>query len=137
MLGVKRFLAALACLTMLAACASGPVMQQTRSGVKYIDLVVGTGTRATPAHYVAVHYTGWLEDGTQFDSSRDRGEPLVFPLGINAVIVGWEEGVAGMRVGGKRRLIVPPKAAYGKVGVEGVIPPNATLTFEVELISVR
>jgi len=139
MFGFKqcRAFALAVCVVMLAACASGPVMQQTRSGVKYVDLVVGAGTRATPAHYVAVHYTGWLQDGTQFDSTRERNEPMVFALGIGAVIIGWEEGVAGMRVGGKRRLVIPPRAAYGKNGVPGSIPPNATLTFEVELISVR
>jgi FKBP-type peptidyl-prolyl cis-trans isomerase len=121
----------------LVGCATGTHYVYTRTGVKVEELVVGTGVRATPAHYVAVHYTGWLEDGTQFDSSYDRGEPMIFPLGIDAVIKGWEEGVAGMKVGGKRRLTVPPKAAYGDKGMGNIIPPGATLIFEVELISVR
>ena len=86
---------------------------------------------------MSVHYTGWLTDGTKFDSSKDRGQPFSFPLGGGRVIKGWDEGVAGMKVGGKRTLIIPPELGYGARGAGGVIPPNATLKFEVELIDVR
>ncbi|HZH99283.1 MAG TPA: FKBP-type peptidyl-prolyl cis-trans isomerase [Fimbriimonadaceae bacterium] len=100
------------------------------------DLVIGEGEEATPGKNVSVHYTGTLEDGTQFDSSVNRG-PFDFPLGAGRVIKGWDQGVAGMRVGGKRRLTIPPDLGYGARGAGGVIPPNATLFFEVELLGVR
>ena len=99
------------------------------------DLVVGAGAAAAQGHEVKVHYTGWLiegsEKGAQFDSSHDRGEPFVFPLGEGHVIQGWDEGVQGMKVGGKRKLTIPPQMAYGERGAGGVIPPNATLIVEV------
>ncbi|MBC2860987.1 FKBP-type peptidyl-prolyl cis-trans isomerase [Stappia sp. 28M-7] len=100
------------------------------------DLVTGTGEEAVPGATVTVHYTGWLMDGTKFDSSLDRGEPFSFPLGASRVIRGWDQGVEGMRVGGKRELIIPPELGYGARGAGGVIPPNSTLRFEVELLRV-
>jgi FKBP-type peptidyl-prolyl cis-trans isomerase len=100
------------------------------------ELVVGSGMTATAGKQVKVHYTGWLTDGTKFDSSRDRGQPFAFRLGAGMVIRGWDDGVAGMQVGGKRRLTVPPEMAYGKRGFPGAIPPDATLVFEVELLGV-
>lgn len=100
------------------------------------DLVVGTGTAAASGQKVTVHYTGWLTNGTKFDSSKDRGDPFVFPLGKGQVIKGWDQGVQGMKVGGKRKLTIPPGMAYGSRGAGGVIPPNATLVFEVELLGV-
>jgi FKBP-type peptidyl-prolyl cis-trans isomerase FkpA len=108
-----------------------------QDGLKYTDDQVGTGAVATPGKTAVVHYTGWLLDGTKFDSSRDRNQPFSFPLGAGQVIKGWDEGVAGMKVGGKRTLIVPPALGYGARGAGGVIPPNATLKFEVELLDVR
>src|SRR4051812_3386334 len=109
----------------------------TNSGLKYTEETVGTGKEAKSGDTVEVHYTGWLKDGTKFDSSKDRGRPFVFPLGAKKVIAGWDEGVAGMKEGGKRKLIVPPALGYGEKGFPGAIPPNAELTFEVELIKVR
>lgn len=109
----------------------------TASGLQYEDLVVGDGEIAQAGQNVVVHYTGWLTDGTQFDSSVDRGVPFEFPLGAGRVIKGWDEGVAGMKVGGKRMLTIPPTLAYGDSGAGDVIPPNATLIFEVELIEIR
>ena len=109
----------------------------TASGLKYKDEVVGTGAVAKPGDNVSVQYTGWLPDKTKFDSSYDRGVPFQFTLGQGQVIKGWDEGVAGMRVGGKRLLFIPPQLAYGDSGVPGVIPPNSTLTFEVELVGVN
>jgi FKBP-type peptidyl-prolyl cis-trans isomerase FkpA len=106
-------------------------------GLQYTDDQVGTGTEATSGKTVSVHYTGWLMDGTKFDSSRDRGQPFQFPLGAGRVIKGWDEGVAGMKVGGKRTLVIPPNLGYGASGAGGVIPPNATLKFEVELLDVK
>ena len=100
------------------------------------DLVVGTGAEATSGQNVDVHYTGWLTDGQKFDSSVDRGRPFSFPLGGGRVIKGWDQGVVGMRVGGKRRLTIPPHLGYGVRGAGSVIPPNATLVFEVELLGV-
>jgi FKBP-type peptidyl-prolyl cis-trans isomerase len=110
----------------------------TGSGLKYVDEVVGTGESPSLGKIVSVHYTGWLENGTQFDSSRgpDRGQPLQFPIGLGKVIKGWDEGVMTMKVGGKRKLIIPPNLGYGATG-RGQIPPNATLIFEVELLGVR
>ena len=108
----------------------------TASGLIYEDTVVGTGAEAKAGDHVVVHYTGWLTNGTKFDSSKDRDEPFEFPLGQHAVIAGWDEGVQGMRVGGVRKLIIPPKLGYGARGAGGVIPPNATLVFEVELLDI-
>jgi len=109
----------------------------TASGLQYQDLVVGDGKEAMVGDNVSVHYTGWLEDGTKFDSSLDRGNPFEFTLGMGQVIQGWDEGVAGMKVGGKRKLVIPPDLGYGPTGAGGVIPPNATLIFEVELIEIK
>jgi FKBP-type peptidyl-prolyl cis-trans isomerase FkpA len=109
----------------------------TASGLVFEDLVVGSGNSAASGQKVSVHYTGWLTNGTKFDSSKDRGEPFVFPLGKGHVIKGWDEGVAGMKVGGKRKLTIPPALGYGSRGAGGVIPPNATLVFEVELLDVK
>jgi len=106
-------------------------------GLKYEDLKVGTGPTAENGMKVSVHYTGWLTDGTKFDSSLDRGQPFQFQLGGGNVIRGWDEGVKGMKVGGKRRLTIPPDLGYGAQGAGGVIPPNATLKFEVELLNVQ
>ena len=100
------------------------------------DLVVGTGAAAASGHKVTVHYTGWLTTGTKFDSSKDRRDPFVFSLGEGQVIKGWDEGVQGMKVGGKRKLTIPPAMGYGARGAGGVIPPNATLVIEVELLGV-
>ena len=108
----------------------------TPSGLIYEDLAVGDGKTARTGSDVLVHYTGWLTDGTKFDSSLDRGDPFGFPLGQGQVISGWDEGVEGMRVGGKRKLTIPPALGYGAYGAGGVIPPNATLVFEVELLAV-
>ncbi|HYE23750.1 MAG TPA: FKBP-type peptidyl-prolyl cis-trans isomerase [Clostridia bacterium] len=106
----------------------------TPSGLQYWDIKVGTGAEAKPVQRVKVHYTGWLLDGKKFDSSVDRGEPFVFPLGAGRVIKGWDEGVTGMKVGGKRQLRIPAKLGYGDRGAGGVIPPGATLIFDVELL---
>lgn len=108
----------------------------TDSGLKYEDLQAGDGDEAAAGNRVTVHYTGWLLDGDKFDSSVDRSEPFVFTLGKGMVIRGWDEGVAGMKVGGKRRLTIPPQLGYGSQGAGGVIPPNATLVFDVELLAV-
>ena len=108
----------------------------TASGLVYEELVVGEGAEASAGHHVTVHYTGWLTDGKKFDSSKDRNDPFVFGLGQGQVIKGWDEGVAGMKVGGKRKLTIPPQLGYGARGAGGVIPPNATLVFEVELLAV-
>jgi len=101
------------------------------------DMVVGTGAEAIKGKLVSVHYTGWLTDGKKFDSSKDRGQPFQFPLGRGHVIPGWDQGVEGMKVGGKRKLTIPPELGYGAQGAGGVIPGNATLVFEVELLGVR
>lgn len=111
--------------------------KETASGVKYWDIRVGTGAVATMGKTATVHYTGWLENGKKFDSSVDRGEPYSFTLGEHRVILGWEEGVAGMKVGGKRQLKIPPGAGYGGRGYPPVIPPNSTLIFDVELLKVQ
>ena len=112
----------------------------TKSGLKYIDIKAGTGDEAKKGMTVIVHYTGWLytngKRGAKFDSSVDRGQPFSFKLGAGQVIKGWDEGVAGMKVGGKRELFIPPNLGYGAAGAAGVIPPNATLDFEVQLLKV-
>jgi peptidylprolyl isomerase len=111
------------------------------NGLKYTDTKTGDGATATSGNKVSVHYTGWLYNngakGTKFDSSVDRGQPFQFTLGAHQVIAGWDEGVAGMKVGGKRTLIIPPELGYGTRGAGGVIPPNATLMFDVELLGVQ
>lgn len=111
--------------------------QTTPSGLGYVIDQPGTGAQAQAGQSVSVHYTGWLTDGTKFDSSRDRGEPFEFTLGQGEVIQGWDEGVAGMQIGEKRTLVVPAALGYGDQGAGGVIPPNATLVFKVELLGVR
>jgi FKBP-type peptidyl-prolyl cis-trans isomerase len=108
----------------------------TASGLKYVDLVDGDGTVAVAGKSVEVHYTGTLSDGTKFDSSHDRRKPFSFRLGGGQVIKGWDEGVAGMKIGGSRKLMIPGNLAYGPRGIPGVIPPDAELTFEVELLRV-
>jgi FKBP-type peptidyl-prolyl cis-trans isomerase FkpA len=108
----------------------------TASGLIIEELQAGDGPEAHSGQTVAVHYTGWLTDGRKFDSSRDRFEPFTFNLGAREVIAGWDEGVVGMKIGGSRRLTIPPQLGYGARGAGGVIPPNATLVFEVELLAV-
>jgi FKBP-type peptidyl-prolyl cis-trans isomerase FkpA len=110
---------------------------KTASGLTIEDLVVGDGATAAAGQRVSVHYTGWTTDGKKFDSSKDRGQAFMFSLGGGEVIRGWDEGVAGMKVGGKRKLTIPPELGYGTRGAGKVIPPNATLLFEVELLAVR
>jgi len=110
--------------------------KMTDSGLKYDDLEEGTGAEAVAGTQVTVHYTGWLTDGSKFDSSLDRNQPFQFVLGKGQVIRGWDEGVQGMKVGGKRKLTIPSQLGYGAAGAGGVIPPNATLMFEVELLEI-
>ena len=134
-------------VVVLAAGISGVTMADTKmittvSGLRYQDAVVGSGAEAVAGKSVSVHYTGWLlgagdSKGSKFDSSVDRGDPFNFPLGAHRVIAGWDEGVAGMKVGGKRTLYIPSKLGYGARGAGGVIPPNADLVFDVELLGVR
>ncbi len=135
---------ALAIIAATAASARSDAANQViemPDGLKYTDTKVGEGAVATAGAKVSVHYTGWLyndgKKGAKFDSSLDRGEPFDFTLGAHQVIAGWDEGVAGMKVGGKRTLIIPPELGYGARGAGGVIPPNATLTFDVELLKVQ
>ncbi len=111
--------------------------QKSASGLEIQDVQVGEGAEAKSGATVDVHYTGWLEDGTEFDSSRKRGKPFSFKLGAGQVIKGWDEGVKGMKVGGSRKLRIPPALGYGSRGASGVIPGNATLLFDVELVAVR
>ena len=111
--------------------------EQTPAELQIEDLAVGTGTQAQTGNTVSVHYRGTLLNGTVFDSSYSRGELFSFTLGQNRVIAGWEQGILGMKVGGKRKLIIPPDLAYGAAGVPGAIPPNSTLVFEVELLDVK
>lgn len=112
-------------------------MTRAPSGLYTRELAVGDGATAQSGNQVTVHYTGWLADGEKFDSSRDAGQPFTFTLGAGEVIQGWDEGVAGMQVGGRRQLVIPPALGYGERGAGGVIPPNATLVFDVELLEVR
>lgn len=131
---------ALVCLFVLPVAAAekkGSKMVTTTSGLKYIDLVVGKGISPTKGKKVKVHYTGTLENGTKFDSSVDRNQPFVFVIGEGQVIKGWDEGVMSMKVGGKRKLVIPSNLGYGARGAGGVIPPNATLLFDVELLEVQ
>jgi peptidylprolyl isomerase len=109
----------------------------TPSGLRYTDLQVGEGVEAAKGKTVEIHYIGWLEDNTKFDASQDPDHPFTFRIGIDDVIQGWHQGITGMRVGGRRRLVVPPELGYGKQGMARVVPPNATLVFEVELVNVR
>jgi peptidylprolyl isomerase len=109
----------------------------TDSGLKYYELATGDGATPEPGQLVAIHYTGWLEDGTKVDSSLDWGQPFIFPLGEQAVIPGWDEGVSTMKIGGRRQLVVPPELAFGEEGIDGLIPPNSTLIFEVELVDIQ
>jgi FKBP-type peptidyl-prolyl cis-trans isomerase len=157
-----RTLLAAASLTILSSLAAGPALAQnkpadkptekkekpamekpegkevvTSSGLKYVDQKTGEGDEAKAGDVVTVHYTGWLTDGKKFDSSLDRNQPFTFQLGAGQVIEGWDKGVAGMKVGGKRKLTIPPGLAYGNRAVGGVIPPNSTLVFEVELLGVK
>ena len=123
------------------ASAQSAEMASKPSGLRYVDNVVGQGREAKPGSLCEMHYTGWLyengQKGKKFDSSLDRKQTFEFPLGAGRVIQGWDEGVAGMKAGGKRTLIIPPSLGYGSRGAGGVIPPNATLLFEVELVSVK
>jgi peptidylprolyl isomerase len=138
----------IASAAFLAAVASAPSLAQTAgktlttpSGLQIIDTQPGTGASPKPGQTCVVHYTGWLYEngakGKKFDSSVDRGQPFAFPIGQHRVIAGWDEGVATMKTGGKRTLIIPPDLGYGARGAGGVIPPNATLIFEVELLEVK
>ena len=134
-----------AALALAAVAAASPSLAQTGqttpSGLQVTDTKVGTGTTPKTGQTCVMHYTGWLyengQKGKKFDSSVDRGEPFEFPIGAGRVIKGWDEGVATMKVGGKRTLIIPPSLGYGARGAGGVIPPNATLIFEVELLGVK
>ena len=110
---------------------------ETATGLGYVEIAEGTGAMPKPGDSVSVHYTGWLKSGQKFDSSVDRGEPFVFPIGRGRVIEGWDEGVGGMRVGGKRKLVIPAHLGYGDRGAGRVIPPGATLIFEVELLAIE
>jgi FKBP-type peptidyl-prolyl cis-trans isomerase len=139
---VRFFVCAAFALLCAMAVAEGPPPIEgkpttTASGLKYWNVKEGTGATATAGKKVSVHYTGWLTNGTKFDSSVDRNKPFEFTLGAGMVIKGWDEGVEGMKVGGKRRLEIPPSLGYGSRGAGGVIPPNATLIFDVELLGVK
>jgi len=112
-------------------------LDSSSAGLVVEDLVHGTGAEAKPGLLAVVHYTGWLADGTKFDSSYDRNDPFVFPVAQRYVIAGWDEGIQGMRVGGTRKLTIPPELGYGARGAGGVIPPNATLVFELQLLDVK
>lgn len=134
------FLFVIATLILPAAFAASKVVT-TPSGLKYTDTKIGTGSEATKGKLVSVHYTGWLDNngakGQKFDSSIDRGAPFQFPLGAGRVIPGWDEGVAGMKIGGKRTLMIPSKLGYGAQGAGNVIPPHTNLIFDVELLDVK
>ncbi len=112
-------------------------MTKMPSGLRYQDVTQGQGTEAVAGRAVTVHYTGWLPDGKKFDSSRDHGQPFTFSLGAGQVIAGWDQGVEGMRVGGRRKLVIPPDLAYGAAGAPPDIPPGATLVFDVEVLEVK
>lgn len=138
----RLLLIATIALVTVAVFAQGPTQvtgkgTKTADGLQYWDIKTGTGDTAKSGQTVTVHYTGWLTDGKKFDSSVDRGQPFQFHLGAGQVIKGWDEGVAGMKVGGKRQLRIPPELGYGSRGAGGVIPPNATLVFDVELLGVK
>ena len=139
----RLLLACLALALLLPACsptpsaAPGAIAVTELPGLKIEELVAGTGNTAQAGNTVSVHYTGWLTDGTKFDSSVDRGQPFSFTLGAGQVIPGWDQGIAGMKVGGQRRLTIAPELAYGKAGYPPVIPENATLVFQVELLDVK
>jgi len=130
-------LTVLIALPVQAAETRGHTMTTTASGLKYVDLVVGTGASPVRGKQVTVHYTGTLENGTKFDSSLDRRQPFSFVIGVGQVIKGWDEGVMSMKVGGKRKLVIPANLGYGARGAGGVIPPHATLLFDVELLAVH
>ena len=112
-------------------------MTKAPSGLWYTDVTTGQGAEAEPGRTVRVHYTGWLPNGKKFDSSRDRGEPFAFTLGAGQVITGWDEGVKGMKVGGRRKLVLPPSMAYGEAGAPPDIPPGSTLVFDVEVLGLE
>jgi peptidylprolyl isomerase len=147
MISIKLPCAFVALAIVAAVAPIGPAGAATNqviempNGLKYTDTETGGGAEAAAGHKVSLHYTGWLSDsgakGKKFDSSVDRGQPFQFTLGAHQVIAGWDEGVAGMKVGGKRTLIIPPELGYGARGAGGVIPPNATLIFDVELLGVQ
>ena len=140
---IKTTAVVFGCLVVLlfTQFSAEAAMVTTSSGLKYEDTQVGTGAEAMSGKVVSVHYTGWLDNigakGAKFDSSLDRGMPFEFPLGAGRVIKGWDEGVAGMKIGGKRTLIIPAAIGYGAAGAGATIPPNATLIFEVELLGVK
>jgi peptidylprolyl isomerase len=139
---MKRFTIIVATVVMatllaVSAFAAKGKTVTTASGLKYVDVVVGKGASPTAGKMVKVHYTGTLENGKKFDSSVDRNEPFSFVIGVGQVIRGWDEGVMTMKVGGKRKLIIPAKLGYGSRGAGGDIPPNATLLFDVELLDVQ
>ncbi len=137
----KISLSIIIAIAMITFVAHAGKIVKTNSGLKYEDLKVGTGAIAVPGNLVFVHYTGWLDEngkkGKKFDSSLDRGKQFPFPLGAGRVIKGWDEGVSGMKVGGKRRLFIPAKLGYGARGAGAAIPPNANLIFDVELLKVQ
>src|SRR4051812_32150398 len=120
-----------------AAVATAGREVVTPLGVRYVDLQLGQGDEAQTGKVVEVHYSGWLEDGTRFDSSRDREHPFTFRLGAGDALKGWDEGLLGMKVGGKRKLTIPPELGFGKQGIGSVVPPNAMLVYEFELLGVR
>jgi len=138
---VAALTGAVAVATSTSSMAQGAKTMTTASGLQIADSKVGTGATPKPGQTCVMHYTGWLDEhgakGKKFDSSVDRGEPFEFPIGQRRVIAGWDEGVASMKVGGKRTLIIPPALGYGARGAGGAIPPNATLIFEVELLDVK
>lgn len=138
---MKRMATLFMMAAMIAAFSLEAKMVESKNGLKYDDTKVGAGATAVKGKTVAVHYTGWLNEsgkkGTKFDTSLDKGSHFEFPLGAGRVIAGWDEGVAGMKVGGKRTLYIPSKLGYGERGAGGVIPPNADLIFDVELFEVK
>lgn len=137
MSGFLKVMITVALVTLLAVPALAAKSVTTASGLKYVDLVAGKGASPVAGKQVTVHYTGTLDNGKKFDSSVDRNEPFKFIIGVGQVIPGWDEGVMTMKVGGKRKLTIPAKLGYGSAGAGGVIPPNATLHFDVELLDVQ